>query len=114
MEITEIARLFSTGQFSRIEDALAEAAVWEIIGEQRIEGAAAVLKHGRAIEAYFSTVAHEFTVQAVHQCGNTVIVQGQALFRKPDQDSRIAACDIYAFDDARKLMHIQSYCIAEA
>ena len=76
MEITEIARLFSTGQFSRIEGALAETAVWEIIGEQRIEGAAAVLKHGRAIEAYFSTVAHEFTVQAVHQCGNTVIVQG--------------------------------------
>lgn len=112
MEMDEIARLFSTGQFSRIEDALAEAAVWDIIGEQRIAGAAAVLQHGRAIESYFNTVAHEFTVQSIHQCGHTVIVQGLALFRKLDQNSRIAACDIYTFNDARKLMHIQSYCIA--
>ena len=73
MKMTEIARLFSTGQFSRIEDALAEAAVWDIIGEQQITGAAAVLQHGRAIESYFNTVAHEFTVQTIHQCGNTVI-----------------------------------------
>ena len=112
MEMAEIARLFSTGQFSRIEDVLAEAAVWDIIGEQRIAGAVAVLQHGRAIESYFNTVAHEFTVQAIHQCGHTVIVQGLALFRKLDQNSRIAACDIYTFNDARKLMHIQSYCIA--
>ncbi len=82
----------------RIPTAFSETITWEIVGEQRLSGFDQVLKHCQSIEHYFSTVAHEFHIQAIHQTGDHVIVQGEAQFHNTQQTSRISACDVYTFN----------------
>ena len=80
MTLTDIAICFSTGQFSRIQQHFSETITWEIVGEQQLSGFDLVLKHCQSIEHYFTTVAHELQIQAIHQTGHHVIVQGEAQF----------------------------------
>jgi len=112
MTLTDIATCFSTGQFSQIQDYFSEAITWEIVGERQLVGLDQVLKHCQTIEHYFTTVAHEFHIQAIHQTGHHVIVQGKAQFHDVKQTSRISACDVYTFDNLNQLVQIQSYCIS--
>ena len=112
MPLTDIATYFSTGQFSRIQQHFSEAITWEIVVEQRLSSYYQVLKHCQSIEHYFSTVAHEFHIQAIHQMGHHVIVQGEAQFHDTQQTSRISACDVYTFNTLNQLVQIQSYCIS--
>ena len=112
MTLTDIATYFSTGQFSRIQQHFSEAITWEIVGEQRLSGFDQVLKHCQSIEHYFSTVAYKFHIQAIHQTGHHVIVQGEAQFHDTKQRSRISACDVYTFNNLNQLIQIQSYCIS--
>ncbi len=112
MTITDIATYFSTGQFSRIQQHFSETITWKIVGEQQLSGFDQVLKHCQSIEHYFTTVAHEFHIQAIHQTGHHVIVQGEAQFHNTQQTSRISACDVYTFNNLNQLAQIQSYCIS--
>ena len=112
MTLTDIATHFSTRQFSRIQQHFSQTITWEIVGEQRLSGFDQVLKHCQSIEHYFTTAAHEFHIQAIHQTGHHVIVQGEAQFHNTQQTSRISACDIYNFDALNQLVQIQSYCIS--
>lgn len=111
MTLTDIATCFSTGQFSQIQSYFSETITWEIVGEQQLSGFNQVLKHCQSIEYYFTTVAHEFHIQAIHQRGLHVIVQGKAQFHNTKQTSRISACDVYTFNNLNQLAQIQSYCI---
>ena len=112
MTLTDIAICFSTGKFSRIQSYFSETITWEIVGEQQLSGFDQVLKHCQSIEHYFTTVAHEFHIQAIHQTGHHVIVQGEAQFHDTQQTSRISACDVYTFNNLNQLAQIQSYCIS--
>ena len=112
MTLTDIATCFSTGQFSRIQQHFSETITWEIIGERQLSGIDQVLKHCQSIEHYFTTVAHEFYIQAIHQASLHVIVQGEAQFHDTQQTSRISACDVYTFNNSNQLAQIQSYCIS--
>lgn len=112
MTRTDIATCFSTGQFSQIQSYFSETITWEIVGEQQLSGFDQVLKHCQSIEHYFTSVAHEFHIQAIHQTGHHVIVQGEAQFHDTKQKSLISACDVYTFDALNQLVQIQSYCIS--
>ncbi len=80
MTLTDIATYFSTGQFSTNPTAFFRNHYMENCGEQQLSGFDQVLKHCQSIEHYFTTVAHEFHIQAIHQTGHHVIVQGEAQF----------------------------------
>ena len=112
MPLTDIATYFSTGQFSRIQQHFSEAITWEIVGEQRLSGFDQVLKHCQSIEHYYTTVRMAKQIQAIHQTGHHVIVQGEAQFHNTQQTSRISACDVYTFNTLNQLVQIQSYCIS--
>ena len=112
MTLTDIAICFSTGKFSRIQQHFSETITWKIVGEQQLSGFDQVLKHCQSIEHYFTTVAHEFHIQAIHQTGHHVIVQGTAQFHNTQQTSRISACDVYTFNTLNQLVQVQSYCIS--
>ena len=70
MTLTDIATCFSMGQFSPIQQHFSEAITWEIVGEQQLSGFDQVLKHCQSIEHYFTTVTHEFHIQAIHHTGH--------------------------------------------
>lgn len=112
MTLTDIATCFSMRQFSPIQQHFSEAITWEIVGEQQLSGFDQVLKHCQSIEHYFTTIAHEFHIQAIHQTGHHVIVQGKAQFHNPQHTSQISACDVYTFNNLNQLAQIQSYCIS--
>ncbi|MFW2068163.1 nuclear transport factor 2 family protein, partial [Acinetobacter johnsonii] len=80
MTLTDKATHFSTRQFSRIQQQFSQTITWEIVGEQRLSGFDQVLKHCQSIEHFFTTAAPELHIQAIHQTGHHVIVQGEAQF----------------------------------
>ena len=111
MNNIEIAKCFSLGQFSQIDQYLDDNIIWDVIGENTFLGKLAVLQQTQKIESYFQSVIHHFQLDQTHLIDQHIIIQGQAIFQSSDQITKISACDIYEFSQESKIVKIQSYCI---
>ena len=111
MNNIEIAKCFSLGQFSQIDQYLDDNIIWDVIGENTFLGKLAVLQQTQKIESYFQSVIHHFQLDQTHLIDQHIIIQGQAIFQSSDQITKISACDIYQFNQSSQIIKIQSYCI---
>lgn len=110
----ELAIDFSNGCFSNIFDRLAEGIVWNIYGEKKIEGRAAVIKHCNEVAGYFASVQTDFKTYRVIENAGAISINGRAVFTKEGETVAVVnACDVYEFDEDGCVYHIMSYCITE-
>lgn len=107
-----IAKAFSTGEFEKTYDFIADDAVWVVVEENTFEGKQAIIENCEKVGAYFKTVDTDFKTFNVIHSGNKVVVNGTAEFlRDNNRISFVSACDIYAFNAEGQVQQITSYCI---
>ncbi len=110
----EIAALFSIGKFENVIAYLNDVIVWNIIGEQILEGKKAVKENCEQTGAYFKSVQTDFKTDDIIASGDKVIVTGTAEFKRDGKRiSFVSACDIYEFNENSEIVRITSYCIPE-
>lgn len=114
MSNSEIATSFSNGDFSKVYDHLAEKVQWVVVGENTFTGKEAVVQQCEKVAAYFKTVTTNFTTHNIIADQDHVAIDGSAEFVKDGQRiSFVESCDVYEFDDDKKLEKITSYCIQQ-
>ena len=107
-----IAKAFSTGEFEKTYDFIADDAVWVVVEENTFEGKRAIIENCEKVSAYFKAVTTDFKTLHVIADGNNVVINGTAEFlRNNKRVSFVYACDIYAFNTEGQVQHITSYCI---
>ncbi|WP_452223561.1 hypothetical protein [Lacinutrix chionoecetis] len=110
----EIAVLFSKGEFNKVMDNLSENIIWNIVGDQVLEGKKTVLENCQQTAAYFSSVETEFKTNDLMVSNNKIIITGTAEFKRNGKRLNfISACDVYEFDENDMIKAIASYCIPE-
>ncbi|WP_020566724.1 hypothetical protein [Neolewinella persica] len=111
----EIAESFSNGEFEVTFPHMLENIQWNVIGENVFKGKSDVIQNCVQIAEYFKSVQTQFETKDVVEAGNKVVVMGTGeFFREEVSINRIAACDVYEFDDEDNLKTISSYCISES
>lgn len=110
----QIAEFFSTGKFDKTKDYLSKEITWNVIGENIFEGKKAVTENCEQTAEYFKSVETDFKTDKIIASDNKVIVIGTAEFKRDGKRLNfISACDIYEFNDEKKIEKISSYCIPE-
>lgn len=108
---TEIAQLFSIGQFDKTYDHIDENADWIVVAENHFKGKEAIIKNCIQVDKYFKSVSTKFKTLNVISENNKVVITGTAEFlRDGKRLSFVEACDVYEFKD-NKITKITSYCI---
>lgn len=114
ISIKEIALFFSNGEFEKTNEHLNENIIWEIIGENVLEGKQAVMKNCEQTATYFKTVETHFKTTDAIVSKNRVIITGTAEFKKNGVCLNfISACDIYEFNGVNEIIRISSYCVPD-
>jgi SnoaL-like domain len=107
----EISEAFSNGNFKFSYPFLAEVVEWNIVGDKLLKGKAEVVEYCNNIAAYFASVTTTFTISNVIADGNTVAIDGTAIFiNNENKITHVSSCDVYRFEDGL-LKNITSYCI---
>ncbi len=110
----EVAIAFSNGSFEAIFHKLAEDVIWNIFGQKKLEGKAAVMAYCREVAAYFDTVETDFRAYSIMEDLNKVAINGFAAFKRDGETiAEVNSCDVYEFDDSGLVCTIRSYCITE-
>ncbi len=106
-----IAKAFSGGNFDQACLYLAEEAVWEVFGAQPLVGRAAVEATCRAAAVEYTSIGTNLCVDQVDEAGQMILVTGTVEFFRDGRCVRsVAACDVFTFCPAGKLLAICSYC----
>jgi hypothetical protein len=114
MTKSEIAQLFSSGQFDNCFDYLTDQTIWNTPGEQFLTGRSEIEPFCKKIAVYFSSVTTNFTQLNLIENENCVAINGTAEFiREGKRVAFISSCDVYEFDSDRNIASINSYCITE-
>ena len=114
MNLSSLARSFSTGDFEPVFPCLSDTVEWNLVGGESFKGKDAVIENCRQVARYFKTVQTRFTVHSVIAEGTSVAITGTALFvREGKKMSFFHACDVYHFNEAGVLEQIRSYCIED-
>jgi len=112
MNIENIAKSFSNGEFDRIYDFIADDAIWEVVEEDMFNGKVAIVTQCDQVANYFKSVTTDFRTLNVVSDGQNVVVNGTAEFsRDGNTVSYVSASDLYEFNDHGKIQRITSYCI---
>lgn len=109
---TEIAELFSIGQFDKTYDQIADNAEWIVVSENHFKGKEAIIKNCKEVDKYFKSVRTEFKTLHIISENNKVVITGTAEFSRDGiRLSFVEACDFYEFNENNKIVKITSYCI---
>ena len=112
MTKTELAKMFSNGDFEKTFDFIYEDAEWIVVEEDHFVGKKAILIQCRQVDSYFKSVTTKFKTISILSDGNQVVITGTAEFLKDNRRiSLVSACDIYEFNDEDQIQKITSYCI---
>lgn len=112
--LQQIAESFSGGQFDNVYQHLADNIIWNVVGENTFTGKQAVIDNCEQVASYFKTVTTNFKTGNIIADNNRVVIDGTAEFtRDGKQVSFVWACDVYEFNDSKKIEKITSYCIPE-
>ncbi|MEO8962052.1 MAG: nuclear transport factor 2 family protein [Ginsengibacter sp.] len=112
MTITEIAKMFSNGDFRRTYDFIAEDAEWTVVQESNFIGKQAIIDNCEQVGDYFKSVTTDFKTLNVISDEKKIAVNGTAEFLKDNERlSFVSACDLYEFNDKNQIQKITSYCI---
>lgn len=112
MKKSDIAKLFSNGDFSACYEYLTAQTLWETPGVQTLKGIETIKAYCEKVRAYFDSVTTDFRQLNMIESENAVVVQGTATFIRDEQVvSEISSCDVYTFAGDLKIISIYSYCI---
>lgn len=106
----EIARAFSTHRFKDAVPHMADDVAWDIVGEERLIGRAAVAAACEKSSAYLTSgVTTEFQQVRAVVADDSVVIDTLAEYTDPAGDlSIVKSVDLYRFD-AGRLTEITSY-----
>ena len=109
---TEIAEMFSHGNFEKIIGFLADDAEWTVIEEDHFVGKEAIINQCKLVSNYFKSVTTNFKTINILTDEKQVAITGTAEFLKDNtRISFISACDIYEFNGEDQIQKITSYCV---
>jgi hypothetical protein len=112
MTKTDIAKLFSNGEFEKTFEFIAENAEWTVIEEDQFFGKKAIIEQCTQVSNYFKSVTTKFTTLTCVSDENHVVIDGTAEFlRDKKRISFVSTCDIYKFNAKSEILKITSYCI---
>lgn len=106
----DIARAFSGHRFDEAFDRLADDVVWNLVGEARLEGRAAVADACRGTAAALTDVTTTWLRFASTGDGDVVAVDTIGVYEEKDGVSAVSSCDIFEFGDGR-IRTITSYTV---
>ncbi len=108
----EISKSFSSGDFEKTYDFIAENAEWTVVEENTFIGKQAIIEKCKQVGSYFKTVTTRFTTKNIITEGNKVVINGTAEFlRDTLRISFVSSCDLYEFNEKSQIQTITSYCI---
>jgi ketosteroid isomerase-like protein len=108
MSIELQARAFSECNFEDVYPYLSEDVVWNVIGDEPLEGKQEVVNACEESAEYLDGVTAKFTRFNVLSGKDFVVVDSQADYEEEGDTSTVASSDIYRFKDG-KLVEITSY-----
>lgn len=112
MTHTEIAEMFSKGEFEKTYDFITEDAIWIVVEEDSLVGKKSIIKNCRRVSTYFKSVTTKFETINMISDKNNVVINGTAEFlRENKRVSFVSAYDLYEFNDKNEIHKITSYCI---
>ena len=85
MNKAEIAGLFSSGDFKKTFDFIAENAEWIVVEENHFVGKEAILHQCRKVSSYFNSVTTDFKILKIISAGSEVVITGTAEFFKDNE-----------------------------
>lgn len=111
LDIENIARTFCSWKFPDTYQYMANDIRWNVIGRGESVGREAVIGQCAQSLRFLETVTGTVTKLKTSRSGDTVFVEGAALFiDKQNEISYVASCDIFRFSGNR-LVEITSYVI---
>lgn len=110
MTYEEIARAFSGHRFDVALDSIAPEAVWDLVGEDRVEGREAIAEVCRRSTEATSDVETTWVRFVSVAAGDLVAVDAVGRYTGPDDVSTVSSCDIYEFEDGL-IVKITSYAV---
>ena len=114
MTKSEIAQVFSQGDFEKCFVYLTDQTIWDTPGEQNLIGRKEIESFCKNVKAYFDSVTTNFQQINVIENTNCVAINGTAEFiREGKRMSFVSSCDIYVFDANNNIASITSYCITD-
>ena len=112
MTISDIAKMFSNGDFKKTYDFIAEDAEWTVVEENNFIGKQAIIDNCEQIGNYFKSVTTNFICLNIISEEKKVVVNGTAGFLKDNKRLLfVSACDLYEFNEKNQIQKITSYCI---
>ena len=112
MTISDIAKMFSSGDFKKTYDFIAGEAEWTVVEENNFIGKQAIIDNCEQIGNYFKSVTTQFKTLNVISDEKKIVVNGTAEFLKDNKRlSFVSACDLYEFNEKNQIQKITSYCI---
>lgn len=112
ISILQIAQAFSNGEFSQVYEHFADHIVWNVVEENEFIGKNAVIQNCEQVRKYFDSVTTDFKTILVMGDHNKVVVNGTGEFIRDGKTLLfVSACDIYEFNDLKRIERITSYCI---
>lgn len=108
----EVAKLFSGGDFEKVESNLSENIEWNIYEDfQKLEGKKSVIEFSKNVAQYFQSVTTKFEVFGIIEEDDKIAIYGQAEFiREGKTVNKVNSCDLYEFDQNEKIIKVHSYC----
>lgn len=114
MNKEQIAALFSTGQFIKVYDYIAEDAKWEVVEENNFVSKQAIIDNCEQVAQYFQSVTTHFIIKNIISNDSMVVVEGTAEFMSENKRAAfVTACDVYTFNEKNQIESIKSYCIQQ-
>ena len=110
MNTDQLARAFSGHHFEETFDAIAEDAVWTLVGQARLEGRDAIVAACRATTQENADVETTWLRFASTGQGAVVAVDAVGRYSGPDGVSVVSSCDLYEFTDGT-ITAITSYAV---
>lgn len=95
MTKTELANMFSNGDFEKAFDFIAEDAEWMVVEEDHFVGKEEIVKQCKQVSNYFKSVTTNFKTINILSDDKQVAITGTAEFLKDNtRISFVSACDI--------------------
>jgi predicted ester cyclase len=110
----QIAQAFSSGDFEKAFPYLSHSIDWRVIDNYDRKGRKEVMEYCKKTAAYFATLTTDFKKLDVIESADKIAVTGTAeLSENGKRIQFISACDVYEFNDQKKLQQITSYCVVQ-
>lgn len=110
MNKVALAQAFSRRDFSESINYIKEDTVWEIVGDDKLEGKTAIIDYSRRVKSYFETVEANFQNIYVIESEHAVVINGTVEFcRNGRVVAKVAACEVFVFDENKHFQTIHTY-----